>query len=209
MMRVAAIVIGLVVLLGGCGIPRDDRARAVGAPVPLGLSETTTTSTTTTTVPAVSTTTPRPTTTVATEMVRLYYVDGENVNYVSLGLASPVTDLTVLNDLAHGVGRRGLLRTSIPEALLKSIVRQGAAIIDLVGATLEGLAGAEQRTMFAQVVLTFTARPGIGTVRFTSNGAPVSAVVEDGNIKEVVVNEEVIIKREAPLVVYTKEAEVG
>jgi spore germination protein GerM len=120
-------------------------------------------------------------------MVRLYYVDGETVNYVSLEMASPVTDLTVLNDLAHGIGRRGGLRTSIPDALLKSIdVREGAAIIDLVSATLEGVAGAEQRTMFAQVVLTFTARPGIGTVRFTSNGAPVGAVIEDGSIKEVV-----------------------
>jgi spore germination protein GerM len=186
MTRIAATVLGLAVLLGGCGIPRDDRARVVGAPVPLS-ETTTTTSTTTTTIPSVSTTAPRPTTTIATEMVRLYYVDGESVNYVSLQLASPVTDLTVLNDLAHGVGRRGGLRTSIPDALLKSIdVREGAAIIDLVSATLDGVAGAVQRTMFAQVVLTFTARPGIGTVRFTTNGAPVSAVIEDGSIKEVV-----------------------
>jgi spore germination protein GerM len=189
MRRIAVMVVGVVVVLGGCGIPRDVRARPVGPDaVPLGLSDTTTTtSTTTTTIPSVPTTTPRSTTTMATEPVRLYYVDGDSVNFVTLTLPSPVTDQTVLDDLAHGVGRRAGLRTSIRDALLKTIdVKEGAAIIDLVSATLEQVTGAEQQTMFAQVVLTFTARPGIGTVRFTSNGAPVFAVVENGTLKEVV-----------------------
>jgi spore germination protein GerM len=192
MRRVVAVVVGTVILLGGCGIPRDDRARAVGPDaVPLGLSDpTTTTSTTTSTIASVPTTPPRPTTTVATEMVRLYYVDGENVNFVVLEMVSPARDQTVFNDLAHRVGLRSGLRTSIPEspeALLRSIdVREGGATVDLVRATLEQVAGAEQRTMFAQVVLTLTARPGIGTVRFTSNGAPVSAVTQDGSLKDVV-----------------------
>jgi spore germination protein GerM len=187
--RRALAVIGVAVVLGGCGIPHDDRARAIGPDaIPLGLSDTTTTtSTTTTTIPSVPTTTPRSTTTILTEAVRMYYVDGDSVNFVTLTLPSPVTDLTVLDDLAHRTGLRSGLRTSIPEALLKTIdVKEGGAVIDLVGATLEQLAGGEQRTMFAQVVLTFTARPGIGTVRFTSNGAPVSAVIEDGSIKDVV-----------------------
>jgi spore germination protein GerM len=174
----------VLVLVGGCGIPSDDHARAVDS-IPLDLSATTTT--TSTTIASVSTTTPRSTSTVATEVVRIYYVEGDSVNFVALQLPSPVSDQTVLNDLAHGVGRRSTLRTSIPEALLKSIdVRGGVAIIDLVSATLEGLAGAEQRTMFAQVVLTFTARPGIGTVRFTSNGAPVGVLIQDGSIKDIV-----------------------
>jgi len=175
--------------LSGCGIPRDDHARSVGPEVPLGLSETTTTttSTTTTTIANVPTTAPRPTTTVATEAVRIYYVDGDSVNFVAPEVPSPVSEQNVLDDLAHRVGMRSGTRTSIPETLLHSInVRGGAATVDLVGATLEQVVGAEQRTMFAQVVLTLTARPGIGTVRFTSNGAPVSAVIEDGSLKEVV-----------------------
>jgi spore germination protein GerM len=188
--RLTAAVAGMVLVIGSCGIPRDDHARAVGPDaVPLGLSDTTTTTTTTTTtIPSVSTTTPRSTTTIPTEAVRLYYVDGDNVNFVTLTLPSPVSDQNVLFELAHsdGLPHRGL-RTSIPETLLRAIdVRGGAAVIDLVSATLQGVAGAEQRTMFAQVVLTFTARPGIGTVRFTSNSEPVSAVIEDGSLKEVV-----------------------
>jgi spore germination protein GerM len=187
--RAVAAVVVLGLALGGCGIPRDGHARSVGDDaIPLGLSETTTTtSTTTTTIADVSTTAPRPTTTVATEPVRVYYVDGDSVNFVVLQVASPVTDQTVLDDLTHRVGLRSGMRTSIPEGLVHSInVREGAAVIDVVGATLEQVAGGEQRNMFAQLALTVTARPGIGTVRFTSNGAPVSAVIEDGNLKEVV-----------------------
>jgi spore germination protein GerM len=188
MTRAAPLVV-LVALLSACGIPRDTRARNVGPDaIPLGLSETTTTTTTTTTtIPSVPTTTPRSTTTILTEAVRLYYVDGDVVNFVTLIHRSPVADLTVLDDIAHRSGLRGGMRTSIPEALLRTIdVRGGVATIDLVRSTLEQVDGAEQRTMFGQVVLTFTARPGIGTVRFTSNGAPVSAVIQDGTTKEVV-----------------------
>lgn len=188
-MRRPSVVVALVALVvSGCGIPRDSRARTVGSDaVPLGLSETTTTSTTTSTTVPVATTTPRPTTTAATEVIRLYYVDGDNVNFVNVTRSAGVPPQTVLHDLAQKVGLRVGMRSSIPDGLLRGVTgpRDGAVKIDLNSSILEQVAGAEQATLFAQIVLTFTARPGVGTVTFTSDGAPVNAVIEDGSNKPV------------------------
>jgi spore germination protein GerM len=155
-------------LLGACSVPTDKQAHVVpNDQVPFGLAEpaTTTTAATTTTVPI----DPFPTTTVGTELVRLYFAQDTQFVAVVRRLPRPVTLQAVVEGLAggpHPPEEPGNLRSVLGNSDVKGVVlRAGIAAVQL-DARFGELPPSEQRLAVAQLVLTLTDRPGVGQVTF-------------------------------------------
>jgi hypothetical protein len=195
MRRLVALVAGaltLVVVTASCGIGGDDNLRQINDDDLFGLNETTTSSTSTTTsttiAPPVSSVLPTveaSTTTIVTESVQLYFLDGNRLQPVTRDLASEATPSRVITALEDGppAGPLGIgLRTLLPEVssdvppLVNSVVATplGYASVDLAAAAFALIDPADQRPAIGQIVLTLVNRPGIGQVRFTLDGSPMS-----------------------------------
>jgi spore germination protein GerM len=164
-----------------CGVPSSSKFQPASTdeiPFELANTTSTTTSTTlapTTTVPAsTSTTTAETTTTLATVSVDVYYVSGSDLILVSRLLAGEATLERVLGLLKSGPpsGDEGEgLRAVIPaDADIEVDSEGGVATVDLPGAMFDELNRTDHRLVFGQIVLTLTARPGIGQVRFLLDG---------------------------------------
>jgi hypothetical protein len=189
--RLAAALTGVAVL-AACGVTQDPAARPVAAP-PFKLLDATTTTTTeppppTTTVPPTTTTTaPAPSTTVPTETLSLYYAVGDRVRRVFRAVASPPG--------APRLEPQGVFR----ELQTPPDGSQNLATADLLAAVTvdRGRATAVMTPAFfaltppvllaatAQLVLTFTDRPGIGYVVFTDEaGQPLVVPRADGSVAQ-------------------------
>jgi spore germination protein GerM len=125
-----------------------------------------------------------PDTTSATERVSLCFVEGETLSSVDVALDPPVAlddVVSALND-PPAVDDRAL-RTVIADPPLVREVRlaAGVARVDLRPA-VSALGGDDQALAIAQVVCTLTARPGVGLVSFTLEGAPVDVPRGDGSV---------------------------
>jgi hypothetical protein len=201
MRRLVALVIGamaLLVVTASCGIGGDDNLRQINDDDLFGLDETTTSSTSSTTsstdvppVPSVVPTIEATTTTIVTESVQLFFLDGNRLQPVTRDLASEATPSRVIAALEAGppAGPLGIgLRTVLPEPseevphLVNSVFAspQGFASVDLAAAAFSLIDPADQRPAIAQIVLTLVNRPGIGQVRFTLDGAPMSVPGREG-----------------------------
>jgi hypothetical protein len=77
------------------------------------------------------------------------------------------------------------LTTALPDPgiVTSAAVRGGVAEIDLRSDFAE-LPGTQQRMIAAQLVCTATATPGVGQVRFTLGGSPLSVPRGDGSLTE-------------------------
>ncbi len=167
-----------------CGLPQSSEFEQIsGNDVQFGLDQTTTTSTTTippTTIDATSTTIALTTTTeIPTELVKLYFVAGSQLNPVSLPLTSPVVAQRALSALQEGPPSDiGLgLRTTIPANADITVVRErGTAVIDLPADIFDTMPLRDQPLFFAQLVLTIGQLSGIGPVVFTLDGEPARAI---------------------------------
>jgi len=179
-----------VVAAASCGIPESSDLEEIDPADLAGLDETTTTTTTTTTTPpttappppspetspvtAPSTTLGPPietTTTLATEQVQLYYLAGSQLVSVSQTLPSQPSLQQVLLSLESGppTGDVGVgLQSVVPAGLTNEVLEiGGVATVDVSEEVFDTIADTDQRAMFGQIVLTLTARPGVGQVRFT------------------------------------------
>lgn len=197
MKRLSLLALGaaLVLVLVGCGVGGDDRLRQINRDDLQGLDETTTTSTSTTTTvaptPPVGPTIVATSTTVATESVQLYFLDGNQLQPVTIDLAAPATLSRVLTALLSGppagdlgIGLRSLLpaRTETAPPLVNVVVpsSEGYATVDLNNTAFQRIDPTDQRAAIAQIVLTLTTRPGIGQVRFTLDGDPMRVPRREG-----------------------------
>lgn len=165
-----------------CGVNGDSSLRPIDpAEIPDELVATTSTTvapsttaaatTTSTTLPELATTT-----TVPVESVVVFFVAGAQVVPIDRLLLSPAAAPQVLAALLEGVPEGDLaagLRSALPSELAATVlVERGIASVDLPGAFVTDLPGAEQRLAVAQIVLTLTRRAGIGQVVFTSDNQP-------------------------------------
>jgi len=67
------------------------------------------------------------------------------------------------------------LRSAIASSLQAKInVTKGIVVIDANNFLLAGLSPIDQRLAIAQLVLTFTSRPGIGQAKFSVNGVSIA-----------------------------------
>lgn len=185
----------LVVLASSCGVASDGDLQSINQEDLLGLDETTTsTSTTTTTtstttpassVPVVESTVGPTSTTIATESVALYFVDGTRLQPVTIDLAGTATPNRVIQALltARPEGEIGIgLRTLLPEDLVNDVEAPGTgdATVDLATEPFNRIDPADQRTAIGQIVMTLVHRPGIGQVRFTLDGVAQRVPRRDG-----------------------------
>jgi spore germination protein GerM len=189
----------LVVAAASCGMGGDDQLRQINDDDLFGLDETTTstttTSTTTTTTigfqPSVQPTIGATSTTIATESVQLYFLDGNRLQPVTIDLAGTATPSRVLAALESGppAGDLGIgLRTLLPEetTTIPALVNRvepsnlGYVTVDLATPAFELIDSADQRAAIAQIVLTLINRPGIGQVKFTLDGVPMRVPGREG-----------------------------
>jgi spore germination protein GerM len=193
MRRLVVAAAAAVVALGAtaCGVGGDSQLQTIDQEDLLGLDETTTTSTTSTTtptsssVPTVESTVAGTSTTIASESVSLYFVDGARLQPVTISLAGTATPSRVIQALltSRPSGQLGIgLRTLLPPGLVNDVDAPGTGevTVDLVGEAFNRIDPADQRTAIGQIVMTLVFRPGIGQVRFTLDGAPLRVPRGDG-----------------------------
>lgn len=177
--------------LVGCGVPDQGSASHLAPDdVPAALAMPTTTLPPPTTVPATTvpaTTVPPPTTRPApTERVAVWLVRNDRLDPVERTETTlPVTPDRVGALVAAGpVGdERGTgLRTAVRVGDLGRVtLAGGVATVELQPSFAE-LDGAEQVLAVAQLVLSLTARPGLGRVAFTLGGEALEAPRADGSL---------------------------
>ena len=180
-------------LAAACGVGGDGELQQIGSGDLAGLDQTTTSTTTTTVAPTATapegttTTIGVTTSTVATELVELYFIAGGVLESVTQELTRGVSLSRVLTALESGPPPPDVgigLTSDLPIGLTRNVFEAGTGVatVDLVGELFETIpGGVEQRRAIAQIVLTLTARRGIGQVRFTLDGEPL-AVPKLGNV---------------------------
>jgi len=176
-------VIGLLLVftIASCGVPRSSKVVEISkAELPTELNQQPTTTTTTTTVAedASAKETQQPESEVLSEPVELYYISDDRLVATTQSIVSPATISQVLAALIAGppTGDNGLgLRSALPTDLNAEIdISKGVAQINTTAEFLTELSPIDQRLAIAQLVLTFTRRPGVGQVIFTVDGQNVA-----------------------------------
>ena len=193
MNRLAVLGLGAVILVASCSTSGDGQLQQIDSADLFGLDETSTsTTTTTTTIPQtvtptspVQSTVGATTTTVATELVDLYFVDGTRLAPVPVDLVRGPSPSRVVAALLAGPqgGPAGVgLRSKLPDDLVNTVVESGTGFVtvDMVGRAFQRIDPIDQRAAIGQLVLTLTERPGVGQVRFTLDGVPLRVPRLDG-----------------------------
>ena len=176
-----------------CGVPSSSKFVAISnSNIPFELSITTTSTTTTTTTTIAQQPDKSQTNGSAqlveniNETVDLYFISNNKVLATRIQIASPATTSQVLAALVAGPpsGNAGLgLRSALSQQLNATIqIAKGIATIDSTGFILAGLSPVDQRLAIAQLVLTFTRRPGIGQVIFSVNGVQIAVPRGKGDL---------------------------
>ena len=172
------------ILLSSCGVPNTNEFTIIAdANIPFELNATTTSSSTTTTTLAPDLPMPGAGTgnippEIINETVELYFITANRVLATKIQIASPATTSQVLAALIAGppIGDAGLgLRSALSTTLTATIdVSKGIANIDADAVLLNGLSPIDQRLAIAQLVLTFTSRPGVGQVVLSIEGSQIA-----------------------------------
>lgn len=173
--RLVLVLLPVVAVAAGCGIPPDDRASlAQPGSVPYDLLGDGPAATATTQLSS------------QTEKATLFLVQGERLAPVQRELPAPVSVESVLQALAAGPTTTEVqlgLRTALlaPGLMRSGGVSGGIATIDL-GLPFTEIAGRDQIVALAQIVSTVTGLPGVGRARFTLDGQPVGILRGDGAV---------------------------
>jgi hypothetical protein len=183
--RLAGITALFVAVLVACGIPDNGRVSTIQGKDLRNLGDSLpSTSTSTTTPPTVEPTTTTTildtATTIATEDVTLYFINGSQLNGYPRTLAKPVATNQVLLALQGGPpsGDLGIgIRSAVPtkeEAVIKATDDDsGVATIELPPGFFEQIPPEDQLLAIGQIVLTVLDDvEGIGQVLFVRNGVP-------------------------------------
>ncbi len=176
------IAVAVLTAISSCGVPSTSKVIQLSpSELPSELSEqTTTTSTTTTTILIGESVEDRRTSLpeVLAEPIELYYISANRLVATTLTIASPATTSQVLAALIAGPppGDNGVgLRSALPLDLNAEIqISKGIVQIDTSSQFLSDLSPIDQRLAIAQIVLTFTRRPGVGQIIFTVDGESIA-----------------------------------
>ena len=173
--RLLFLLLPIVAVAAGCGIPPDDRASlAQPGSVPYDLLGDSPAATATTQLSS------------QTEKATLFLVQGERLAPVQRDLPAPVSVQSVLEALSAGPTPTEVqlgLRTALlaPGLVESGGVQGGIATIDL-GQPFTEIAGRDQIVALAQIVSTVTGLPGVGRAAFTLDGQPVGILRGDGAV---------------------------
>ena len=175
MRRSLLAMLGVGCLLTGCGLSAQDRATSrPDDEVPFSLLD-----------PAAEPSPPVTAPGTATVPVQLCFHDGTGLVMVERALEPPVRLLEATRALASpaaGGGPEGLSSAvAEPGFVQGAILTAGVAAVDLA-TSFASLGADHQLLAIAQIVCTLTARPGVGQVAFSLDGAPIEVPRPDGSI---------------------------
>lgn len=124
-----------------------------------------------------------PATAARTEDVALCFVRESKLAVVERALDAPVGLRDAVTALTEPPAGTAGLRSALGDTSIVGDVQLGAGIasVDLRQA-ISTLGGDDQLLAVAQIVCTLTARPGVGQVSFTLEGAPVNVPRGDGSL---------------------------
>jgi hypothetical protein len=172
----------------GCRIGGTDQVEEVDADLLGGLNE----PTSSTTGPAASdpttSTTPGSTTTVATETIRLYFIEGSQLVPVDAEIPEGTSlrgRLRLLEDGPPDDSGAGV-RTALQPDLISGVALWGTdgATVTLDSDLFASVEDADQRLMVGQIVLTLVDQPEIERVDFTLDGQPLAVFLRDNTLSE-------------------------
>jgi hypothetical protein len=190
-MKRRAAFVCLVTIIGtaGCRIGGSDHVEEVDADLLGGLNEPTPeTSAPPGSGPATSMT-PGPTTTVATETVTLYFIEGSQLVAVDVETPEGTSTRGKLRLLEEGPpperAEEGV-RTALTPDLISGFAHWGTdgATVTLDSERFAGVDNADQQLMIGQIVLSLTGCPGIDRVDFTLDGEPMQVFLEDNTLSQ-------------------------
>jgi spore germination protein GerM len=192
--RRSVLAVSLIFVVNACGVPTSSEfVQIPDTNIPFELNATPTT-TTTTTIPEVldgstsGSDTPNAVSEIVNETVDLYFIIANRLVATKIQIVSPATTTQVLSALVAGPpsGDSGSgLRSAIAASLQAKIeVTKGIVLIDANNFLLAGLSPIDQRLAIAQLVLTFTSRPGIGQAKFSVNGVSIAVPRGRGDLSK-------------------------
>ena len=188
--RRASLLVITTIFFGACGVPSASMVVQIPeSELPVELNQQATTSTTSSTlVPESAKDTTLSIPEVVSEQVELYYISANRVVATNISVASPATTSQVLAALVAGPpgGDNGFgLRSALPKNLSATVaISKGIATIDTTAQFLSDLSPIDQRLAIAQLVLTFTRRPGVGQIVFTVDGVEVAVPRGRGDLSK-------------------------
>lgn len=194
--------------VAGCTLGSSDRVEEVDPEQLGGLNEPTTTSTTTTTTvafpdtavdstveappgngptsvgPNGATTVPATITTVDTEDVTVYFVDGSMLVELEMPVEADARlrrRLRLLEEGPQRDARDAGVRTAVLAGLVSGVqIGDDAVTVDLDGEVFANVDRSDQRLAFGQIVLTITADSEYRAVTFTLDDEPIGVFRRDG-----------------------------
>jgi hypothetical protein len=187
--RLAIICLVPIVTMAACRIGGSDRVEEVDSDLLSGLDEPTPeTSAPPGSGPATSQT-PGPTTTIATETVTLYFIEGSQLVAVDVETPEGTSTRGKLRLLEEGPpperAEEGV-RTALTPDLISGFAHWGTdgATVTLDSERFAGVDNADQQLMIGQIVLSLTGWPGIDRVDFTLDGEPMQVFLEDNTLSQ-------------------------
>lgn len=161
---------GALVLAGAsCSVVDDGKVSQIDPPGGLTDTRPASTTTSTTVESTVSSDPATSTTVVQSEPVRLYFIVGTTLSYVTVQIPTPVLPFVIIKTLQEGPpGELVGMRTALPRDVVISVETDdsGVASVDLPDEFFDRVSGTDQRLAIAQIVLTLTDNRGVGQVVF-------------------------------------------
>ena len=187
--RLAIACLLTIVGTAACRIGGSDRVEEVDADLLAGLDEPTAETSTPPGSDPATTTLPGPTTTVATETVRLYFIEGSQLVAVDVAIPEGTSLRGQLRHLEEGppADRADAgVRTALTPGLISGFARRGSggATVTLDSEQFAGVDNADQQLMIGQIVLSLTGWPEIERVDFTLDGEPMQVFLEDNTLSQ-------------------------
>ncbi len=191
--RRSALAVSLISITSTCGVPTTSEFVQIPEEnIPFELNLTSTTTTTTVPVELDANTSESNSQNASPEIVNetvdLYFIIANRLVATKIQIVSPATTTQVLSALVAGPpsGDTGSgLRSAIASSLQAKIdISKGIVLIDANNFLLAGLSPIDQRLAIAQLVLTFTSRPGIGQAKFSVNGVSIAVPRGRGDLSK-------------------------
>ena len=187
--RFALICLAAMSLTAGCGIGGSDQVEEVDSDLLGGLNEPTAETSTPDGSDPPSTSTPGSTTSVATETVRLYFIEGSQLRAVDVEIPVNTSlrgQLRLLEEGPPADYADAGVRTALVPDLISGVARWGGdgARVTFDASLFDGVDDADQLLMVGQIVLTLTDQPGIDEVNFTVDGEPIRVFRGDNTLSE-------------------------
>jgi hypothetical protein len=187
--RLVVICLAATSLTAACSIGGGDQVEEVDADLLGGLNEPTAETSTPDGTDPTTSTTPGSTTSVATELVRVYFIEGSQLVSVDIEVPQSTSlrgKLRLLEEGPPDEYSEDGVRTALAPNLISGVALGGTdgARVTFDSELFAGVDDADQRLMVGQIVLTLTDQPGIDQVDFSLDGEPLAVFDRNNTLSE-------------------------